>query len=360
MQKRGILIAHWNGRFGNRMHQYAYAAQYAEKFRIPCILPSEWEGSRLFARPKHQIVEDDQLRLLLNQSQPVLDNFAARSRAIDDYNARSGAAFECLNPDNPYENWAGKPAVFIDSLCAYQPSIFNGISAKYLREELFVFSREVQNTAFFREYCARQGTYDVAHLRRDDIADPSFNRMNVQGYSVLSKESYFKAFRKFGFDAEKIEWVSDDYLGKWHPERAAASRGGWSYPVGSEYMGADTVFDWLPDFIKLYFARTIFRANSSFSWWAAFLSPAAKVYSPVIHKQEIYGRDSYEEMDYEFVEGNHPHWMFGCADIRFQEESAALAAAPRRGLRGLFGRARAAAAQSAPRLGGCPCTQARE
>lgn len=89
-------------------------------------------------------------------------------------------------------------------------------------------------------------------------------------------------------------------------------------------MGPALIFDWLPDFIKLYFARTIFRANSSFSWWAGFLSPTAKVYSPVIHRQAIYGRDSYEEVDYEFVEGNHPHWMFGCGDIHFKEERAPL------------------------------------
>jgi hypothetical protein len=136
----------------------------------------------------------------------------------------------------------------------------------------------------------------------------------------LSKESYIRAFRQYGFDPEKIEWVSDDYLGKWHSNRPNCVRGGWSYPVGSEYLGPVLVFDWLPDFIKLYFARTIFRANSSFSWWAAFLSPNAKVYSPVVNRQAVYGRDSVEEVDYEFVEGNHPHWMYGCSDIYFKEE----------------------------------------
>ena len=92
--------------------------------------------------------------------------------------------------------------------------------ASCLREEVFAFSDEVRNTKFFREYSSRRGTYDVAHLRRDDIADPSFNKRNEQGYSVLSKESYLRAFQKFGFDAAKIEWVSDDYLGRWYLDRA--------------------------------------------------------------------------------------------------------------------------------------------
>lgn len=320
MKKSGILICHWVGRFGNRMHTYAYAAQYAKTFGIDLLLPSEWEGTHLFKHQNYQIVDDDELRLLLNQSQPSFDNLEARSHAIEAYNQRTDSSFEYLNPDLPQENWAGKRAVFIDSLCAYHATIFEHISKKYLKDEVFLFSDEVQNTDFFEQYRDRQGTYDVAHLRRDDIANPSFNQNNIQGYSVLSKESYIKAFRRFGFDPEKVEWVSDDYLGKWHADRPASRRGGWSYPIGSEYLGPDLIFDWLPDFIKLYFARTIFRANSSFSWWAGFLSPTARVFSPLIHRQLIYGRDSYEEVDCEFVEGNYPHWMYGCSDIRFKEE----------------------------------------
>ncbi len=302
------------------MHQYAYAVEYARTFGIDCILPSAWEGTRLFRNPKHRVVEDDELRLLLNQSQPDFDNLDARSRAIRSFNARTGSRFEYLNPDDSRENWSGKKAVFIDSVCAYHPSIFQHLSANQLKNDVFVFGDEVRSTDFFKAYSGRRGTYDVAHLRRDDIADPSYNKNYDQGYSVLSKESYVRAFRKFGFDPEKMEWVSDDYLGKWHVGRPQTRQGGWAYPVGSEYLGPELVFDWLPDFIKLCFARTIFRANSSFSWWAGFLSPTAKVYSPVIQRQSVYGRDSFEEVDCEFVEGNHPHWMIGCGDIHFKEE----------------------------------------
>jgi hypothetical protein len=40
------------------------------------------------------------------------------------------------------------------------------------------------------------------------------------------------------------------------------------------------------------------------------------VYSPVLDKQLIYGRDGIEEeIDVEFVLGNHPHWMYGNDDI---------------------------------------------
>jgi hypothetical protein len=259
LHKTGILVCHWNGRFGNRMHQYAYATQYASRFGIPCILPSDWEGTRLFEARKYQIVLDDELRLLLNQSQPSLDNLSARSRAIGAYNARSGCSFEYLNPDNPLENWCGKRAVYIDSVCAYHGSIFEHMSANDLKNDVFVFSEAVRATDCYKYYSERRGTYDVAHLRRDDIADPLSNTAREQAYSVLSKESYMKAFRKFDFDPARIDWVSDDHLGKWHLDRPLSARGGWSYPVGSEFMGAQIIFDWLPDFLKLCFARTIFR-----------------------------------------------------------------------------------------------------
>ena len=68
------------------------------------------------------------------------------------------------------------------------------------------------------------------------------------------------------------------------------------------------MFDWLPDFLRLYFARTIFRANSSFSWVAGFLSPTAKVYSPVLTDRKTYMGEN-DELNFEFVEGNEPHWM---------------------------------------------------
>jgi len=316
----GILICHWNGRFGNRMHQYAYGAEYSRKFGIDFLLPSHWEGTRIFKHRKHKVLDDDELRLYLNQSQSAFDNLHARSEAMQRFNARTGSRFEYLNPDDPTQNWAGKRAVFIDSVCAYHRTIFANMSKERLKSEAFAFNEDVKNTAFYRKLEDRQQTYDAAHLRRGDVSNPVYNRTNVQGYSVISKDSYLKAFKKYGFDPAEIEWVSDDYQKQWHKGREDTLRGGWTYPVGSEYLGQDLIFDWLPDFLKLYFARTIFRANSYFSWWAGLLSPGAKVYSPVIDKQLIYGRDGMAEVDYEFVEGNHPHWMYGNDAIYFEED----------------------------------------
>jgi hypothetical protein len=75
------------------------------------------------------------------------------------------------------------------------------------------------------------------------------------------------------------------------------------------------MFDWFEDFLRLYFARTIFRANSSFSWWASFLSgqrdQPAKIFAPRLDKKILYAaKETYkQEGSFEFEEGNNPHWL---------------------------------------------------
>ena len=318
--KESILLCHWNGRFGNRIHQYVYGATYADKFKIDFILPSEWEGTRLFKNQKHSVLGDDELRLVLNQTSVDFDSLKARSEAMNKYNKRMDTDFTYLNPDDPKETYCGKKAVYIDSVCAYHPEIFYKMSKKFVKE-IFTFNDHVKSLDFYKYWEDKQGTYDMAHLRRDDISNAEYNKNNVQGYSVVSMNSYKKAFKKFGYDPKEVVWTSDDYDKQWHEDREENKRGGWRYPEGSEYMGTDLIFDWLPDFIKLYFARTIFRANSSFSYWAAELSPVAKTYSPVLDKQVIYGKDDkFEEIKVNFVEGNQPHWMYERMDILYEED----------------------------------------
>jgi hypothetical protein len=316
-KKGEVVLCHWNGRFGNRMHQYAYGATYAKKFKLDFVLPGEWEGTRLFKNQYHIVSDDDELRLYLNQTQKEFDNLDSRSRAMQAYGARKNKEYVYVNPDNPKEVYAGKTHVYYDSVCAYSKNIFEGQSQKFLKK-VFEFNQHVKNLDDYKKFEDIQGTYDVAHLRRDDVSNAEYNRVNIQGYSVLSKKSYERAFKRFDVDPAGVQWISDDYSRKWHNDREDRARGGWKYPEGSSYMGPDVVFDWLHDFFKMYFARNVFRANSSFSWWAGFLSPVAQFYSPVVNKQHIYGRDNdgeEKEIDLKFVKGNQPHWMHNQPDI---------------------------------------------
>lgn len=304
-KKRFLLVSHWNGRFGNRMHQYAYGVTYSKMYGTKFILPSDWEGTKLFKTQYHEVLEIDELRLLLNQSPDYFHMPDVKKENIQKF-FPSAILIDPKNKDECYKEY--NHPVYIDDLCAYGDHIYTPMSKHYLKQ-VFEFSDEVKNTEAYKYWSERQGTYDLAHLRRDDISNPDFNRNNVQGYSVISKESYLRAFEKYEIDVDKIVWISDDHINKWHTDRPKTELFGWSYPVGSNYRPGK-IFDWLEDFLKIYFARTVFRANSSFSWWACFLSPQAKIYSPEITKQLIYGRDALEEIDLDFVEGNSPHWMY--------------------------------------------------
>ena len=294
----------WRGRFGNRMFQYAFGATYARLTGLDFWLPSEWEGTRLFKKQPHRVVENEDIRLALR----LPDEAAASDRQRLEVVQRYYPDAELVDVEVAADPYAklGHPLCHANG-CAYNKAMFPRMSRSHLRS-LCEFSDEVTRLEAYKRYSDMQGLYDVAHLRRDDISDVQYNRTHVQGYSVVSLESYRQAFMKFGYSEDSMLWVSDDYTGKWHSGRKMRLRGGWEYPEGSQYLPR-IVFDWLDDFLKLYFARTIFRANSSFSWWAATLSPTARVFSPVINKAHIYGVDGMEEINVEFVEGNHPHWL---------------------------------------------------
>lgn len=299
-----LLQLRWSGRFGNRLLQYAYGATYAQRTGAEYWLPSEWEGTRLFAPRPHGVVADEEIRHALTHP----DEGPAGNEARMDVVRKHLPDAELVDVEAVPDPYAPRARPWCHGNgCAFNPAIYAGLSRRHLRE-LCEFSDEVKSLRCYQRYYEMRGLYDVAHLRRDDISDPEYNRTHVQGYSVISKDSYLAAFEKFGFAPDEVQWVSDDHTGRWHVGRPQRYRAGWSYPVGSEYVPG-IVFDWLDDFLKLYFARTIFRANSSFSWWAGLLSPTARVISPVLNRRHIYGVDGMEEIMVDFVDSNDPQWL---------------------------------------------------
>tara|TARA_B100001057_G_scaffold324894_1_gene325091 strand:+ start:3706 stop:5628 length:1923 start_codon:yes stop_codon:yes gene_type:complete len=303
MSDNKIVMVHWNGRFGNRVFSYMFGKHYADKHNLDFYLPSTWEGTRLFVDSGVKVITDDTLRLMVNQSKKPMDSLDYRKKAINEYNKRYNDNCVHFNPDG--QGTQVHKNIFFDSLCIHSKENFRMYDKQKMLKWL-EFSDEVKNLDVYKRMEDKQGTYDIAHLRRDDISNANYNKNNMQGYSVVSKQSYLNAFKKFGYDVDQMEWTTDDWTGKWGVGKPTV-RGGWQYPVGSKEV-PDTLFDWLPDFLRLYFARTIFRGNSSFSWVAGFLSSSAKVYSPVLTERKIY-RGSDDEILFDFVEGNEPHWM---------------------------------------------------
>jgi hypothetical protein len=302
--KNKVIINAWTGMFGIRMHEYAFAKTYAYKNDMDLEIFSNWEGSVMFKNATEKLIEFPELINYLRNGSLSLNE---RNTETIKYYPNSIYWNGNWHAIDPYKN--NNCSIITNDTNAYQESIFDEMDLSYIKY-IFELSDIVKQSKSYKYWESRAGTYDVAHLRRGDIADVQYNLKYEQGYSVVSKESYFRAFEKFGYDKDKIEWISNDNTKKWHTDKIDAPILPWRYPEGAQF-DTDLIFDWLDDWLKIYFARTVFRGNSSFSFWACLLSPTAKVYSPVVDKQLIYGRDGKtEEIDLEFTEGNENHWMY--------------------------------------------------
>lgn len=123
------------------------------------------------------------------------------------------------------------------------------------------------------KYSGKIGHDLVFHKRRGDY-------ISHGNFAVVSDKSYLDAAIKFGYGVEVIKKTFSDEKGLCNADQ----------------------YD---DFFEIIASRAIFRANSTYSWWAATLSEA-KIYSPVVENKTGWG-------DFNFVEGNHSKMvhMFG-------------------------------------------------
>jgi hypothetical protein len=118
----------------------------------------------------------------------------------------------------------------------------------------------------------------VAHLRRGD-----YLTKYASTFCTVGDLAYKNAMERLGYLPQNAVWVREDY------------------PTQFPHPG----LEWLQDFFTLMNARVLFRANSTFSWWAATLGEA-RVYSPVVE-----GKVGFNSFDVEFVPGNRPR----CASL---------------------------------------------
>jgi len=138
-------------------------------------------------------------------------------------------------------------------------------------------------------------------------------RMNIDylgaGMVCIGLESYDKAKCKW-FGDSKLECdVETDVL----PRRLFPDFTGDPWASG---LGTTEVC--LPSFYRLMTAPVLFRANSSFSWWASTLSDG-RIFSPVIEGMK--GGVPNQHCD-NFVEGNWPRMsqLEGFTDLRLRDE----------------------------------------
>lgn len=303
----------WIGRLGTRMFQYALGMTYARRFGVPFYIPSKWEGDILFQPPAEpaEVIRDEILchgfhRYANNRENCIAD----RKELVSQYNARTG---DCLKPVT-FEN---KKSFGETNVCSigvdesiYSPWILRTYSSCELRS-LFRLSDRVRALPLYKYWYDRRGTYDAAHVRRGGGTSEE-----TGDFPVISIASYKKAIMSAGLKVSDVIWLSDDPNIRTPTDWDKYMKGGWVYPSGQEEV-PEIIYEFLPDFLAMVFARTLFRGNSSLSFWAGFLGEG-RVLSPVLRSGVDYMETRF--MDCEFVEGNHPHFKVehvGRPDIVF-------------------------------------------
>ena len=237
---KSLNQAHWIGRFGNRMFQVAYGKMFEKDFGVEFRTISKWEGDVLFKNCKTKLIEDEKLRsdFISYGSSPHGQTFDGWNAIVDEYNKRTGDNMSFTFPCD-IGSWSSpKTNLAMDCCCWDSEYIFKQYSKKDLKN-LFEFSDEVKESDMYKRAEDLQGTYDVAHLRRDDtVFSEAQHNWN---YPVISRDSYEKAFRMFDVDPSKVEWISDDFPS--HPSM------GWRYPTGQTNI-SEIFFDFFPHLIR--------------------------------------------------------------------------------------------------------------
>tara|TARA_B100001094_G_scaffold325262_1_gene379293 strand:- start:760 stop:1866 length:1107 start_codon:yes stop_codon:yes gene_type:complete len=82
-----IVLTHWESSLEKKIFQYAFGCAYSLKNQIKFHIPNEFAPLPFHACVK--LIEDDTLRLVLNQTMEVLNTQEARKQGIREYNARS-------------------------------------------------------------------------------------------------------------------------------------------------------------------------------------------------------------------------------------------------------------------------------
>ena len=303
MDKNKIILLRWIGRFGNRMFQYAFGCAYAKKYNCTFYVPSVWEGDYIFKPNRYvKIITDDQLRLYVNQENIAynyLDDYL--KKALRNYNLSNNDQCQFITfNDLKYHGLTN--IAFHDLNSMYYQHNYNLINDDIITD-IFTFNDNVLNSKLYKTLSLNQNNYDVVHLRRGDIADKNYSG----AHSCISKESYIQMIKTLNLS--NIIWVSDDINERTSMPYHSFSGGQyWLFPMG-EQLQEYIFFDFFPDFLIIYFARTIIRGNSAFSWWASTLSHSGSIYSPDIEAKPKGLENNYYLSHCHFIKGNHKHFM---------------------------------------------------
>lgn len=174
--------------------------------------------------------------------------------------------------------WIGEKIFQIETTAEpdYSGDYFRGYSQN--QERAIYTLTQVREWFRFRPEIERRLQEDFRPVEHLVAAHKRVGDMQGYGYPLVALQSYYNACHKFGINLAWMCFVMEE----------APTRADW---LPSE-------LSWLPDFYIMCTAKTLLRANSSFSFVAGMLN-TGQVYSP-----RIDGLTGGEQL-VEFEAGNH-------------------------------------------------------
>jgi len=224
------------GRFGNQLLQYAIGKGYCKTYGYTLEIPENWIGRKLFKNINDNIIKKE------------LPDNRVRNR--------------CKNGEfniSLQKFW---------SMCQDSISFFTRREAKKWFEFKDEYKIKLDKTKKI-----------VVHLRRGDYLFSKY----IKHFASITRKCYKNAIEQFGYNYKDVYFVQEEFF----------------YSAGYNTWMDNQEYNFLEDFQTIQNADVIFRANSTFSWWAAALSNA-KIFSPVVG-----GKIGWQD-NIQFVEGNHP------------------------------------------------------
>jgi hypothetical protein len=191
-----------------------------------------------------------------------------------------------LRADMDFEQWDGEGDIELTGWALHQKCLL------YSRADVKKWLKFTDEIEMELEFVYRRKI--VQHMRWGDFK-------TMPDFVAISSESYQRAIYKFLPDWEPLGHM----VCSWAPLRSP----------NLEKMG----LDWLPDFRVLMLAQNLFRANSTFSWWAATPGCNDRIFSPQLKGVTP---EAYVFQNVHFEEGNHcaiSCFHPNCSDLYLRE-----------------------------------------
>lgn len=282
-----LSIGHY-GRLGNQIFQYALLKAVALKNNYEVVLPEENCFNYIESCNFNPVInKNDIYKLDLYDCFNIKERTLPKNEILKEIKYTFNEPFYGFNPE------VFKAPDFTNFHGYFQSALFFYENENLIKESLQI-KKNIKDVVEKYLYDINKNNKNITtiHIRRGD-AIPQNGKYQV----FLSKEYFLKLINKFRSEnnifiiiSDDIEWCKQNFVG---------------LDILFSEINNDNISQHLLDFCLLSLGNRIIIANSSFSWWAAWLSNSKEIYCPdqwLSGEYAHYDQSSLRHKDWNIVE----------------------------------------------------------